>query len=393
MDKLILCLGNSYKHRGRCIAGIEITINAGRLIVKKSTYGIPVWIRPISHSVAGEIPLRDAQGIKILSVVKIYNAQYAGNASHSEDYYYEKLQLVQTLNPSDDFLKECIDSWHECIFGNKGRALTPEAFNSGDYSLMLIRTEESEIYLDTRYSPKPRIKFAYKGINYDFPIIDPDYLNRLKTDSSLYKTGYDALYIVVSLGVEHEGWHSKLAATIISPAKSNITETVSVPNSFSYNAVSKPVITSSNRNSTSSLRTKVTSETLTPTLHKALNTNIEFKRTLSEVDVKKLSSLDKSVTSKPQSKSNSGGCYVATTVYGSYNCPEVWTLRRYRDYKLYQTLYGRIFIHIYYAISPLLVKWFGNTKWFRKIWKKLLDRFVYSLQRRGFQSTPYKDME
>ena len=28
------------------------------------------------------------------------------------------------------------------------------------------------------------------------------------------------------------------------------------------------------------------------------------------------------------SNSNSGGCYVATAVYGSYDCPEVWTLRR-----------------------------------------------------------------
>lgn len=28
------------------------------------------------------------------------------------------------------------------------------------------------------------------------------------------------------------------------------------------------------------------------------------------------------------------GCYVATCVYGSYDCPQVWTLRRYRDYKL-----------------------------------------------------------
>ena len=26
-----------------------------------------------------------------------------------------------------------------------------------------------------------------------------------------------------------------------------------------------------------------------------------------------------------------GGCYVATAVYGSYDCPQVWTLRRVRD--------------------------------------------------------------
>ena len=31
------------------------------------------------------------------------------------------------------------------------------------------------------------------------------------------------------------------------------------------------------------------------------------------------------------------GCYVATAVYGSYDCPEVWTLRRYRDDTLYSS--------------------------------------------------------
>ena len=54
-------------------------------------------------------------------------------------------------------------------------------------------------------------------------------------------------------------------------------------------------------------------------------------------------------------------CYVATAVYGSYDCPEVWILRRYRDYTLAETWYGRAFIHTYYAISPTLVKWFGHT--------------------------------
>ena len=42
----------------------------------------------------------------------------------------------------------------------------------------------------------------------------------------------------------------------------------------------------------------------------------------------------------------SGGCYVATAVYGSYDCPQVWTLRRFRDYTLAGSWYGRTFIHI-----------------------------------------------
>lgn len=87
----------------------------------------------------------------------------------------------------------------------------------------------------------------------------------------------------------------------------------------------------------------------------------------------------------------SDACYVATAVYGSYDCPQVWTLRRFRDNILAQTWYGRTFIQAYYAISPSLVKRFGNTEWFRKLWKGSLDRMVAKLQANGFESTPYED--
>jgi len=85
------------------------------------------------------------------------------------------------------------------------------------------------------------------------------------------------------------------------------------------------------------------------------------------------------------------GCYVATCVYGSYDCPQVWTLRRYRDDTLGSTWYGRLFIRTYYAISPTLVKWFGNTNWFKKLWKGKLDRMVAKLQSNGVEDTPYED--
>lgn len=90
--------------------------------------------------------------------------------------------------------------------------------------------------------------------------------------------------------------------------------------------------------------------------------------------------------------SSSGGCYVATCVYGSYDCPQVWTLRRYRDYTLAETWHGRAFIRTYYAISPTLVKWFGKTTWFKKMWQGKLDRMVSKLQANGVESTPYEDI-
>lgn len=91
------------------------------------------------------------------------------------------------------------------------------------------------------------------------------------------------------------------------------------------------------------------------------------------------------------SNSSSGGCYVATAVYGSYDCPEVWTLRRFRDNTLASTWCGRAFIRTYYAISPTLVKWFGHTAWFKNMWRGKLDKMVNSLQKQGVESTPYQD--
>lgn len=86
-------------------------------------------------------------------------------------------------------------------------------------------------------------------------------------------------------------------------------------------------------------------------------------------------------------------CYVATAVYGSYDCPQVWTLRRYRDNELAKTWFGRAFIHTYYAISPTIIRYFGDTKWFKNMWRVKLDRMVKDLQARGFEDTPYNDRE
>ena len=86
-----------------------------------------------------------------------------------------------------------------------------------------------------------------------------------------------------------------------------------------------------------------------------------------------------------------GGCYVATAVYGSYDCPEVWTLRRFRDRVLAKTWYGRLFIHLYYAVSPTAVRFFGQTQWFQDFFRSVLDPWVLDLQSEGFESTPYQD--
>ncbi len=84
---------------------------------------------------------------------------------------------------------------------------------------------------------------------------------------------------------------------------------------------------------------------------------------------------------------------MATAVYGSYDCPEVWILRRFRDYQLSLTWYGRAYIHIYYTFSPMVVKLWGSTNWIKGIIKPCLDAFVKKLNSNGIENSPYKDIE
>lgn len=105
--------------------------------------------------------------------------------------------------------------------------------------------------------------------------------------------------------------------------------------------------------------------------------------------VQKIQKFD-STYQKPEVET-SAGCYVATAIYGSYDCPEVWVLRRFRDNTLDNYLIGRWFIQTYYAISPTMVRWFGDTSIFKGTLTPILDRFVSYLRKRGTSDKPYND--
>lgn len=101
--------------------------------------------------------------------------------------------------------------------------------------------------------------------------------------------------------------------------------------------------------------------------------------------------MDEKPAGTSMSVTKKSGCYIATCVYGAYDCPQVWVLRRYRDTVLLSTWAGRIFVKTYYAFSPIVVKLLGEQRWFIGICVKLLNRFVQSLKENGFQDTPYSD--
>lgn len=70
------------------------------------------------------------------------------------------------------------------------------------------------------------------------------------------------------------------------------------------------------------------------------------------------------------------GCYIATAVYGNYNALPVLKLRFYRDHVLRRNIFGRMFIKVYYALSPSMAKKMKGKEKFNGAVRKLLDRFV-----------------
>jgi len=75
-------------------------------------------------------------------------------------------------------------------------------------------------------------------------------------------------------------------------------------------------------------------------------------------------------------KKTKEGCYIATAVYGGYNKPEVMVLRNFRDTVLKRSFGGRMFIKIYYCLSPHFAKRLKFYPWINKQVKRLLDIFV-----------------
>ena len=109
------------------------------------------------------------------------------------------------------------------------------------------------------------------------------------------------------------------------------------------------------------------------------------------VELESIPELKSKLEQEEAKSKSSGGCYIATCVYGSYDCPSVWTLRRYRDKVLAKTWYGCVFIAVYYKVAPVLVRWFGGAQWFKELCRKRLDQLVKHLENEGFENTPYQD--
>ena len=218
MEKKFICMGNSYKNGGRCLAGIEIEQNGSSVSVVRNSDGTPKWIRPVMSNGDHGLPEHLVGSFSVLDIIQVNVSSNSPVGSHSENVLFSSIRKVGRLGLDEKNLVPLCDNSHSVIFFNRGKAVPGEVFENGDYSLMFIKPENPmiQVQYDDYGHEKYRIQFSYKGNLYDFPLTDPEYINLLQNGtrpSGLRATG--DLYFTLSLGVCFNDWHYKLVAGVI----------------------------------------------------------------------------------------------------------------------------------------------------------------------------------
>lgn len=212
MKKQFVCLANSYKGGGRCVAGI--VLENGNPVMQD---GIPKWIRPVCKTAHGEVPTRLVSHINLLDIVEIDVTSNVPDSYQTENVLFDTNAINVVGKFSLNNLSNLCDNSQTTLFGNKGSAVTPENAQLLSNSLRMIKVTNFtvvEITYEDNPNPKLRLSFTFNGNSYVIPITDPIFLNAYKSNKNLLSNSSD-VFVVMSLGVLHENWHSKLVAGII----------------------------------------------------------------------------------------------------------------------------------------------------------------------------------
>jgi hypothetical protein len=217
----IICLGNSFKEGGRCIAGIRIN-SKNQYLTENDR---PLWIRPISRANHGQIRNQLVSHIKLLDILKFSVTSVPDrNNYQSENAYFDErsIQIVGKIN-SKSIKILCED--HSVIFGNRGKAIHEDKIGSLRHSLILIKTKQFDVvevnYDDNSNQPQKRMAFKYNGNNYNLPITDPVFLHSYQSNHNILN-GVDKIYLSLSVGICWKSWYYKLVAGVIIPPNSKI---------------------------------------------------------------------------------------------------------------------------------------------------------------------------
>ena len=222
--KRIVCLANSRKLSGRCIAGKEM----------RESGQIGYWIRPVSNRETEEVSEWERQyedgsdpGLLDVIDVPLLNAKpkdfQQENWLLDPGYYWEKVRTI-TQNELEQFIDPITPLWidgHSTANGWNDRIPLHIAYSLTD-SLRFVKVENLELYVsqpgvdfgNNRRSVQGR--FRHNGMDYWLRVTDPVYERQyLQQPNGNYSIG--ECFLTVSLGEPYRGYSYKLIAAIIKP--------------------------------------------------------------------------------------------------------------------------------------------------------------------------------
>ena len=223
MAKRIVCLANSRKHSGRCIAGKEVISGA---------YGR--WIRPVSVRQSAEISEEERryqngsspQVMEVIDIPMIAAAhqlyQVENFVIDSSCYWAKRGEVVWgDLRP---LLDKPISLWTngDSTYHGSNDRMKLDVAAKHDYSLVLINPTELTVHVVTEgagfSNPRRRVRagFRYQGVYYGLIVTDPvaERAFLAKDDGANPLT---SAYLCISLGEAYsDGFCYKLVATVIS---------------------------------------------------------------------------------------------------------------------------------------------------------------------------------
>lgn len=209
-----VCLANSYKEGGRCVAGILLDRKNNPIIQDSH----PKWIRPVSLTNHGEIPTDLVSDLDLLTILEIEILDYVGEDHQSENALFDENSIREIGTLPISSLSEMFDHTRPKIFDNRGKAVAEEEIGKLDHSLMLVRTTEFEFF-EKPNEHKPgttQIKsaFSYNNIPYEFVVTDPIFLRDFRDNPKCIE-GVEEIYLTLSLAIKWQGWYHKLVAGVI----------------------------------------------------------------------------------------------------------------------------------------------------------------------------------
>lgn len=218
-----ICLANSRKMAGRCVAGLRLDRDE--------------WVRPISEEGAllrRHYVLDDGNEPALLDIIEVNVSEHRPKPYQPENWLLENKQwkLIKRLNPKEAYtlLERSLVSTPD-LFGNTSDRVPLAGLqkNPVPESLVLIKPTDVSWYItrSVRGKRQTRALFSVSRVTYDLPITDPVWEQRLKNlDLGVHSKGAvdirpdDILLFTISLGGPFEGQCYKLIAGIILIPKS-----------------------------------------------------------------------------------------------------------------------------------------------------------------------------